>query len=93
VTVDSPQARQGLDFLVDGLRDGWIPQTAMTYEEESSWGDFESGKLLFLNNWPFIYSRVSPDPPRHPGRARGADLAGTGGRAEESCRSGDSYWF
>jgi multiple sugar transport system substrate-binding protein len=59
VSVDSPQAEQGLDFLVDGLREGWIPQSALNYEEESSWGDFESGKLLFLNNWPFIYSQAS----------------------------------
>jgi multiple sugar transport system substrate-binding protein len=59
VTVNSPQAQQGLDFLVDGLREGWIPQASLNYEEESSWGDFESGKLLFLNNWPFIYSQAS----------------------------------
>jgi multiple sugar transport system substrate-binding protein len=59
VTVNSPQAEQGLDFLVDGLREGWIPQASLNYEEESSWGDFESGKLLFLNNWPFIYSQAS----------------------------------
>jgi multiple sugar transport system substrate-binding protein len=59
VTVDSPQALQGLDFLVDGLREGWIPPASRSYEEESSWGDFESGKLLFLNNWPFIYSQAS----------------------------------
>jgi multiple sugar transport system substrate-binding protein len=59
VTVDSPQALQGLGFLVDGLREGWIPKSSLNYEEESSWGDFESGKLLFLNNWPFIYSQAS----------------------------------
>jgi multiple sugar transport system substrate-binding protein len=59
VTVDSPQAQSGLDFLVEGLRDGWIPKSSLTYEEESSWADFESGKLLFLNNWPFIYSQAS----------------------------------
>ena len=59
VAVDSPQARAGLNFLVGGLRDGWIPKSALNFEEESSWADFESGKLLFLNNWPFIYSQAS----------------------------------
>jgi multiple sugar transport system substrate-binding protein len=59
VTVDSPQAQAGLSFLVGGLREGWIPQSSLNYEEESSWGDFESGKLLFLNNWPFIYGQAS----------------------------------
>ncbi|HVT70697.1 MAG TPA: ABC transporter substrate-binding protein [Trebonia sp.] len=59
VTVDSPQAEAGLDFLVDGLRQGWITKASTSYEEESSWDDFESGKLLFLNNGPFVYSLAS----------------------------------
>jgi multiple sugar transport system substrate-binding protein len=63
VTVDSPQAESALSFLVDGLREGWIPKTALDYEEESSAADFESGKLLFLNNWPFIYSQASQPGP------------------------------
>jgi multiple sugar transport system substrate-binding protein len=63
VTVDSPQAEAGLSFLVDGLREGWIPKAALGYEEESSAADFESGKLLFLNNWPFIYSQASQPGP------------------------------
>jgi multiple sugar transport system substrate-binding protein len=63
VSVDSPQAKAGLDFLVNGLRAGWIPKASTSYEEESSWGDFESGKLLFLNNWPFIYSQASQPGP------------------------------
>jgi multiple sugar transport system substrate-binding protein len=63
VTVDSPQAEAALSFLVDGLREGWIPRAALDYEEESSAADFESGKLLFLNNWPFIYSQASQPGP------------------------------
>jgi multiple sugar transport system substrate-binding protein len=63
VTVDSPQAETGLDFLVDGLRQGWIAKSSLSYEEESSAADFESGKLLFLNNWPFIYSQASQPGP------------------------------
>jgi multiple sugar transport system substrate-binding protein len=63
VTVDSPQAEAGLSFLVDGLREGWIPRSALSYEEESSAADFESGRLLFLNNWPFVYSQASKPGP------------------------------
>ena len=62
VAVDSPKALAGLDFLVGGLRAGWIPKAALTYEEESSKDDFEAGRLLFLNNWPFVWNDVS-----HPG--------------------------
>jgi multiple sugar transport system substrate-binding protein len=66
VTVDtthSKAALAALGFLVDGLREGWIPKAALTYEEEQSAQAFESGKLLFLNNWPFIYSQASTPGP------------------------------
>jgi multiple sugar transport system substrate-binding protein len=63
VAVDSPQAEAGLSFLVDGLRQGWISKDSLSYEEESSAADFESGKLLFLDNWPFVYSQASQPGP------------------------------
>jgi multiple sugar transport system substrate-binding protein len=59
VTVDSPQALQGLDFLVEGFRQGWIPKVALTYEEESAQAAFEAGKFLFLDNWPDVYQALS----------------------------------
>jgi len=86
VTVDSPQATRGLDFLVDGLRQGWIPKSSLNYEEESSWGDFESGKLLFLNNWPFIYSQASQPGPGNKayGKVGVAPLPGLDGPGSSS---------
>jgi multiple sugar transport system substrate-binding protein len=63
VTVNSPQALKALQFLVSGLLDGWIPKAALNYEEESSREAFESGHLLFLTNWPYVYSDLeSPGP-------------------------------
>jgi multiple sugar transport system substrate-binding protein len=86
VTVDSPQAQTGLDFLVDGLREGWIPKSSLSYEEESSWADFESGKLLFLNNWPFIYSQASVPGPANKvyGKVGVAPLPGLDGPGSSS---------
>jgi multiple sugar transport system substrate-binding protein len=55
VVVDSPQARQGLEFLAGGLRDGWIPPEVLGYREEESREAFRSGRLLFLRNWPYVY--------------------------------------
>jgi multiple sugar transport system substrate-binding protein len=63
VAVDSPQGLKGLDFLVNGLHAGWIARSSLTYEEESSWQEFEPGKLLYLSNWPFIYSQASQPGP------------------------------
>ena len=59
VTVDSPQALKGLEFLVNGFRQGWIPRVALTYEEESAQAAFEAGKFLFLDNWPDVYAALS----------------------------------
>ena len=63
VTVDSPQATRALDFLVSGLRDGWIPQAALGWNEEDSRRAFEAGKLLFLSNWPYVYGEASEPSP------------------------------
>jgi multiple sugar transport system substrate-binding protein len=86
VTVDSPQAETGLDFLVDGLREGWIPKSSLSYEEESSAADFESGKLLFLNNWPFVYSQASQRGPANKvdGKVGVAALPGLDGPGSSS---------
>jgi multiple sugar transport system substrate-binding protein len=55
VTVDSAQAHKGLEFLVRGLRMGWIPQAALTFKEEESRRAFQEGRLLFLRNWPAVW--------------------------------------
>jgi multiple sugar transport system substrate-binding protein len=86
VTVNSPQARAGLSFLVNGLRAGWIAKSSLGYEEESSWEDFESGKLLFLNNWPFVYSQASQQVPGNKvyGKVGVAPLPGRDGPGSSS---------
>ncbi|MBT1093829.1 ABC transporter substrate-binding protein [Streptomyces sp. Tu102] len=56
VTVDSPAARRALEFLADGVREGWIPKEALTYKEEESRKAFQEGRLLFLRNWPYVHA-------------------------------------
>src|ERR1700722_10916159 len=63
VTVDSPQAVAGLGFLVNGLRQGWIPTADLGYEEVSAQQAFEAGKFLFLNDWPDVYAAASKPGP------------------------------
>ncbi len=64
VTVNSPQALTGLQFLVDGFKQGWIPQAALKYEEVAAQDAFESGRFLFLNDWPDVYATLGPDADR-----------------------------
>ncbi|MCT7354760.1 ABC transporter substrate-binding protein [Streptomyces sp. 15-116A] len=54
--VDTPEARKGLDFLVGSVKDGTIPKEAVTYLEEDGRQAFQSGKLVFLRNWPYVHA-------------------------------------
>jgi multiple sugar transport system substrate-binding protein len=66
VVVNSPEALTGLDFLVNGFREGWIPAAALGYQEEQSREAFEAGDLVFLRNWPYVYSSfTTPGPDNH----------------------------
>jgi multiple sugar transport system substrate-binding protein len=62
VALGAP-AVQGLNFLADGFKQGYIPKPAITFQEEESRTAFMSGKLMFLRNWPYVYGLASkPDP-------------------------------
>jgi len=65
VTVNSAKALQGLEFLVNGFRQGWIPRAALSYEEESAQNAFASGTFLFLDNWPDVYAALSAPGPQN----------------------------
>ncbi len=58
-----PQGVQGLNLLANWFKSGVIPKEGITYMEEESRIAFMSGKLLFLRNWPYVFSLASrPDP-------------------------------
>jgi multiple sugar transport system substrate-binding protein len=59
--VNTPAAAKGLSLLADAFKSGNIPQQAITYQEEQGRQSFEAGKLLFLRNWPYVYSLASTD--------------------------------
>ncbi len=60
-TVNSPEAKKGLQMLADHYKNGDIPQEAITYQEEQGRQAFEDGKLLFLRNWPYVYNLAKTD--------------------------------
>lgn len=59
--VDTPQAAQGLSFLANAFKNGDIPPQAITYEEEQGRQAFESGQLMFLRNWSYVYNLAATD--------------------------------
>jgi len=60
-TLNTPQAKQGLQTLVDAFKNGNIPPEAITYQEEQGRAAFEAGKLLFYTNWPYAYGLTLND--------------------------------
>ncbi|OQO94740.1 ABC transporter substrate-binding protein [Saccharomonospora piscinae] len=59
--LDTPEAAEGLRFLVEGLDEGRIPGDAVTYKEEEGRRAFQQGELVFHRNWAYIYALVNAD--------------------------------
>ena len=51
--VDTSQAAAGLNFLVNGFKQGYIPKEALGFTETESLNAFEGGQLMFMRNWPY----------------------------------------
>ncbi|MFK4867401.1 ABC transporter substrate-binding protein [Streptomyces sp. CSMPJR101] len=79
VTVNSEAARDGIDFLARGVREGWIPREALTYKEEESKQAFQDGRLLFLRNWPYAYAVASAEGSPVAGKIGAVPLPGPDG--------------
>lgn len=60
-TVNTPEAKAGLNNLAQAYQNGDIPKQAVTYQEEQGRQSFEAGKLLFLRNWPYVYNLAKTD--------------------------------
>lgn len=84
--VDTPQAKRGLDFLVNSFKDGTIPKDAVTYQEEDGRRDFQAGKLVFLRNWPYAYPLMAQKDgsSKVAGHFRAAPLPGLNGPGSSS---------
>jgi len=55
-TVNTDKAVAGVQWAVDAFKDGTIPKAALTWKEEESRTAFQNGNLVFLRNWPYVYT-------------------------------------
>ncbi|TAP43530.1 ABC transporter substrate-binding protein [Arthrobacter sp. S39] len=60
-SLNTADAKAGLENLIKAYKDGNIPQEAITYQEEESRRAFQSGNLLFLRNWPYVYNLATTE--------------------------------
>ncbi|MEV7324562.1 ABC transporter substrate-binding protein [Streptomyces sp. NPDC093970] len=78
-TVDSAQSATGLDFLVKGFKDGYIPKEALGFQETQSLNAFEAGQLMFMRNWPYAVAVLNGKGSKVAGKFAVAPLPGPSG--------------
>ena len=65
--VDSPETREVLQFMADGIQSGAVPKAVVTYKEEEARRAFEAGRATFMRNWPYAYA-LGNDAPKIKGK-------------------------
>ena len=57
VIVDQPAAIRALTFMRDALAgDGFVPPTALSWQEEHTRFAFQNGQAAFMRNWPYAWA-------------------------------------
>lgn len=82
--VDSAQAASGLDFLVNGFKQGYIPKEALGFQETQSLNAFQAGQLMFMRNWPYADAILSGKDSKVAGKFGIAPLPGPTGHGASS---------
>ncbi|MGH3759661.1 ABC transporter substrate-binding protein [Actinophytocola sp.] len=54
--VNTDAAKDGLNFLVEGIKSGEIPKAAVTFQEEPGRRAFQDGQLIFHRQWPYQWA-------------------------------------
>src|SRR5215211_6376525 len=78
--VNTEEAKKGLNFLVDGFKNGVIPKKALTFKEEEGRRAFEAGELIFHRQWPYQWTLANtPGTSKVAGKFNVAPLPGLDG--------------
>ncbi|WP_211876861.1 ABC transporter substrate-binding protein [Pseudarthrobacter albicanus] len=60
-SLNTAEAKTGLENVAKAYADGNIPKEAITYQEEQGRQAFQDGKLLFHRNWPYLYNLATTE--------------------------------
>lgn len=82
VVVDSPEAVAALRFMRTAVAaGGFVPDSALTWQEEQVRFTFQNGRAAFMRNWPYAWVLVQGEDSRVAGRVGVAPFpAADGGR-------------
>ncbi|WP_332762323.1 ABC transporter substrate-binding protein [Pseudarthrobacter sp.] len=62
VKIDSPETREVLDFMSQGLKDGSAERAVLTYNEDPARLAYESGNYGYQRNWPHVFRLLNATP-------------------------------
>jgi len=82
--VNTDAAAKGLDFLVNGFKQGYIPREALGFQETQSLNAFQAGQLVFMRNWPYADAILSGKDSKVAGKFGIAPLPGPNGHGASS---------
>ncbi len=82
--VVTDEAKKGLEFLVNGFKQGYIPKEALGFQETQSLNAFQAGQLMFLRNWPYANAILSGPSSKVAGKFGIAPLPGPDGPGASS---------
>ncbi|GLW64681.1 ABC transporter substrate-binding protein [Actinomadura rubrobrunea] len=68
ILAEPSALRPGISRLAQGVAEGWIPQEALTFNEEGARSAFQDGSVLFMRNWTYAYQVLNSSGSRVAGR-------------------------
>lgn len=79
VTVDSAEAKAGMQALVDAYADGVISKSSTAATEEETNLAFTEGKTAYAINWPYMYTNAEGEGSAVAGKTEVSPLVGADG--------------
>jgi multiple sugar transport system substrate-binding protein len=89
VTINTPQAVEALQTMVDLVKFKLAPEEVLWYQEEDARLFYQDGNALFLRNWPYAWSLMNQEGSAIQGKFKLAPLpTGPRGTVGSGCLGG-----
>ena len=88
VGLDKPETIQAINFLKQTVENKISPSGVTTYQEEETRRLFQSGKAVFLRNWPYVWPLANTDNSPLKGKIAIKPMLATSGNRGGACLGG-----